>query len=152
MAVKKIYGKISVVDAARQRVRNVFSNGTKVYMSFSAGKDSLCMSHIVYDLILRGEIDPKQLTVLFVDEESIYESMEQMAMRWRKRFMSVGAEFRWYCLPLKQVSILHHLQNDERWITWEPGKENVWIRNPPPFAIRSSPYLSSPGEMNYQIL
>ena len=150
MAVKKIYGNISVVDAARQRVRNVFSNGTKVYMSFSAGKDSLCMSRIVYDLILRGEVDPKQLTVLFVDEESIYESMEQMAMRWRKRFMSVGAEFRWYCLPLKQVSILHHLQNDERWITWEPGKENVWIRNPPPFAIRSSPYLSSPGEMNYQ--
>lgn len=79
MAVKKIYGNISVVDAARQRVKNVFSNGTKVYMSFSAGKDSLCMSHIVYDLILHGEINAKQLTVLFVDEESIYESMEQMA-------------------------------------------------------------------------
>ena len=150
MAIKKVYGNISVVDAARQRVKNVFSNGEKVYMSFSAGKDSLCMSHVVYDLILRGEINPKQLTVLFIDEEAIYESMEQMTLRWRKRFMAVGAEFRWYSLPLKQVSILHHLQNDERWITWEPGKESVWIRNPPPFAIRSSPYLQYPGQMNYQ--
>lgn len=129
---------------------NVFSNGVKVYMSFSAGKDSLCMAYMVYDLISRGLINGKQLVVLFIDEESIYESMEQMAMRWRKRFLSVGAEFRWYCLPLKQVSILHHLQNDERWITWEPGKEDVWIRQPPPFAIRSSPYLEYVGQMNYQ--
>ena len=114
MAIKKVYGNIPVVEAARKRILNVFSNGVKVYMSFSAGKDSLCMSHIVYDLILKGKINPKQLIAIFIDEESIYESMEQMAMRWRKRFMSVGSEFRWYCLPLKQVSILHHLQNEDR--------------------------------------
>lgn len=150
MAVRKVYGTMSVVDAARRRILNVFSNGVKVYMSFSAGKDSLCMAHLVYDLILRGQIDPKQLVVMFVDEEALYDSMEKMALRWRKRFLSVGAEFRWYCLPVKQVSILHHLQNDEKWITWEPGKENVWVRQPPPFAIRSSPYLEHAGEMNYQ--
>lgn len=150
MAIKKVYGNISVVEAARRRILNVFSNGVKVYMSFSAGKDSLCMAHIVYDMILHGQIDAKQLVVIFIDEEALYDSMEQMTLRWRKRFLAVGAEFRWYCLPLKQVSILHHLQNDERWITWEPGKEDVWIRQPPPFAIRSSPYLKYAGEMNYQ--
>lgn len=150
MAIKKVYGNISVLEAARQRILNVFANGVKVYMSFSAGKDSLCMSHLVYDLILKGQIDAKQLTVIFIDEEALYDSMEQMTLRWRKRFLSVGAEFRWYCLPVKQVSILHHLQNDEKWITWEPGKEDVWIRQPPPFAIRSSPYLEYPGQMNYQ--
>ncbi len=150
MAIKKVYGNISVVEAARRRILNVFSNGVKVYMSFSAGKDSLCMAHMVYDQILRGQIDAKQLVVIFIDEEALYDSMEQMTLRWRKRFLSVGAEFRWYCLPVKQVSILHHLQNDERWITWEPGKEDVWIRQPPPFAIRSSPYLEYAGQMNYQ--
>lgn len=141
---------MNVVDAARCRIRNVFSNGVKVYMSFSAGKDSLCMSYIVYDMILHGQINPEQLTVVFIDEEAIYKSMEAMALRWRKRFMSVGAEFRWYCLPLKQVSAFHQLQNDERWVTWEPGKENEWVRQPPPFAIQRSPYLDYPGEMNYQ--
>lgn len=150
MAVKHIAGTMTVVEAARKRILNVFSNGVKVYMSFSAGKDSLCMAHLTYDLILRGQISAKQLVVIFIDEEAIYDSMEAMTMRWRKRFMQVGAEFRWYCMPLKQVSCFHQLQNDESWITWEPGKESDWVRQPPSFAILRSPYLQYPGQMNYQ--
>lgn len=150
MPVKRVTGSMNVVDAARQRVRNAFQNGVKVYLSFSAGKDSLCMAHITYDLILRGEVDPKQLTVIFIDEEALYQSMEDMTLRWRKRFRKVGVEFRWYCLPFKQVSILRQLQNEESWITWEPGKEDAWVRTPPPFAIRSDTLLRFPGEMNYQ--
>ena len=118
---------MDVVEAAKQRVTNVFSNGVRVYMSFSAGKDSLCMSHLVYEKILSGEIDPKLLTVIFIDEEAIYASMEQMALRWHKRFISVGAEFRWYCLPVKQVSCLHQLQNDEAWITWDNARPSLKV-------------------------
>lgn len=150
MAIRSMTGSIDVLTAARMRIRNVFANGVRVYMSFSAGKDSLCMAHLTYDLILRGEIDAKQLVVVFIDEEALYPSMEQMTLRWHKRFTDVGAEFRWYCLPFKQVSILRHLQNEESWITWEPGKEEVWCRQPPPFAIRQHPLVSFPGEMNYQ--
>lgn len=150
MAVKRIEGSIDVVQAAQSRILNVFDNGVHVYFSFSAGKDSLCLAHLIYSNILSGRIDAKQLTVIFIDEEAIYDSMEQMALRWHRRFISVGAEFRWYCLPLKQVSGFHQLQNDESWITWEPGKEKCWVRDPPPFAITRSPYLHYPGEMNYQ--
>lgn len=150
MAVKRIEGTIDVVTAARQRILNVFSNGVPVYLSFSAGKDSLCLAYLVYSLIMEGKISAKQLTVIFIDEEAIYDSMYQMTIRWRKRFLAVGVEFRWYCLPVRQVSILHHLQNNEQWITWEPGKEDCWVRQPPPFAITGSPYLTYPGEMNYQ--
>ena len=150
MAVKHIHGEMTVVDAAKKRIRNIFSNGVKVYMSFSAGKDSLCMAHLTYDLILKGIIDARQLVVIFIDEEAIYDSMEAMTLRWRRRFLRVGAEFRWYCMPLKQVSCFHRLQNDESWITWEPGKESDWIRKPPSFAITASPYLERPGQMNYQ--
>ncbi|MBO6269390.1 MAG: hypothetical protein IJV30_02210 [Oscillospiraceae bacterium] len=150
MAVKRIEGTIDVVTAARQRILNTFANGVPVYLSFSAGKDSLCLAYLVYSLILSGEISAKQLVVIFIDEEAIYDSMYQMAVRWRKRFLSVGAEFRWYCLPVRQSSILHYLQSTESWITWEPGKEDCWVRQPPPFAIMRSPYLTYPGEMNYQ--
>ena len=44
MAVKRIEGTMDVVTAARQRILNTFANGVPVYMAFSAGKDSLCMS------------------------------------------------------------------------------------------------------------
>lgn len=48
---------MNVLDAAITRVRNVFKNDCKIYLSFSSGKDSLCMASIVYDLIRAGEID-----------------------------------------------------------------------------------------------
>lgn len=150
MPVKKFESSISVLDAAKTRIKNLFSTGCKVYLSFSCGKDSLVMSSLVYDLIMAGEINRKQLVVVFVDEEGLYKSMVDAAMRWRKKFMAVGVPFLWLCLPVKQVSVLDHLSASESWITWEPGKEHMWIRQPPPFAIFQHPYLHYPGEMNYQ--
>lgn len=150
MPVKKFESSISVLDAAKTRIKNLFATGCKVYLSFSCGKDSLVMSSLVYDLIMAGEIDRKQLTVVFVDEEGLYKSMVDAAMRWRKKFMAIGVPFLWLCLPVKQVSVLDHLSASESWITWEPGKEHMWIRQPPPFAVFQHPYLRYPGEMNYQ--
>lgn len=150
MPVKKIVSTVNVLDAAKQRIRNFFSNDCKVYLSFSSGKDSLCVCGITYDLIMTGEIDPKKLTVIFIDEEGLYPSMVDAAIRWRKLFLRVGAKFQWYCLPFKQVSVIDHLSATESWITWEPGKEDIWMRDPPEFAIMESPYLHYPGEMNYQ--
>ncbi len=150
MPLKKFESNINVLEAAKTRIKNLFSTGVKVYLSFSSGKDSLCMASITYDLILAGEINPKQLTITFVDEEGLYPSMVDAAMRWRKKFMGIGVPFLWLCLPVKQVCVLNHLSTSESWITWEPGTEDVWMREPPLFAIRSHPVLHYPGEMNYQ--
>ena len=108
------------------------------------------MASLTYDLIREGEINPKQLTVVFIDEEGLYPSMVDAAMYWRKMFMDIGVPFLWFCLPFKQVSVINHLSASESWITWEPGKESVWMRDPPEFAIMSSPYLDKPGASNYQ--
>ena len=81
MALKRIYGTQNVLEAARQRIKNIFANGVPVYLSFSCGKDSLCLSQLTYDLILRGEISAKQLTVIFIDEEGLYKSMLEAAYR-----------------------------------------------------------------------
>ena len=82
MSIRKKEGSMDVVQAARLRIRNVFSNGVPVYMSFSAGKDSLCMSHLVYDQIRRGRIDASQLIVVFIDEgKSIQEIGKQLGMK-----------------------------------------------------------------------
>lgn len=150
MAVIRVKGTMNVVEAARIRIRNVFANGVKVYLSLSGGKDSICMADLVYQLIRSGELDAKQLTCIFIDEEAIYDCSIDAMKYWRQRFLLVGAAFNWYCLPLKQVSCMNQLTNDESWITWEPGKEDVWVRKPPSFAITSSPYMTRVGSMNYQ--
>ena len=148
--MRKFESSINVLDAAKTRIKNLFSSGCKVYLSFSSGKDSAVLSSLTYDLIMAGEIDRKQLVVMFIDEEGLYKSMVDAAVRWRKRFTSIGVPFLWFCLPFKQVSVLDHLSASESWITWEPGKEDVWIREAPPYAIRQHPILRYPGEMNYQ--
>lgn len=150
MAIMRVTGKMNVVEAAQQRILNAFSNGVKVYLAFSGGKDTLCLCGMIWELAMAGKIDLHQLCVCFIDEESIYPSMLEMTEEWRKKFIRMGAEYRWYCLPVKQVSMLHQLQDDESWITWEPGKEDVWMRNAPPFAILRDPALEYAGQMNYQ--
>ena len=150
MAIKKIESNIDVLTAAKQRIRNIWTSAPKLYLMFSCGKDSLCVSSLIYDMAMSGEIDGKRLTVVFIDEEGIYPSMEEAAFRWRKNFLKIGARFDWYCLPFKQVSCIDSLSASESWITWEPGKEDSWMRQPPPFAIVKSDYLKYAGEMNYQ--
>lgn len=97
MPVRKLQSTLNVLDAAKQRIKNVFANGCKVYLSFSSGKDSLCMSSLTYDLIRSGEINPKQLTVVFVDEEGLYPSMVEAAEHWQRNFQSIGVPFLWLC-------------------------------------------------------
>lgn len=148
MPVRKMQSTMNVLDAAKTRIKNLFDTGCKVYLSFSSGKDSLCLASITYDLILDGAINPAQLTIIFIDEEGLYPSMVEAAERWRRNFAKVGVPFLWFCLPFKQVSVIDHLSSSESWITWEPGVE--WMRDPPRGAIMHHPLVHYPGEMNYQ--
>jgi len=43
---------IDVVEAAKQRIIKLFSYNLPVVFSFSGGKDSLCLGHLIYNLIL----------------------------------------------------------------------------------------------------
>lgn len=149
MAVKRVQGDITVVEAAKRRIRNVFGNDLHVYMSFSGGKDSLCLAQIVYSLIQGGEIDPGLLTVIFIDEEAIFPCIEETVRAWRQKFMLAGADFRWYCLEVRHFSCFNQLEADESFICWDHTKSDVWVRQPPPFAIRTDPCLK-PRVDNYQ--
>ena len=149
MAVKRIKTNVDVVTATRNRIKNVFSNNVKVYLSFSGGKDSLVMADIILKMIQSGEIDAKLLTVLFVDEEAIYTSVEEKVLEWRKKFILAGANFDWWCVEVKHFSAYNQLTNDESYTCWDHTKEDVWVRRPPPFALRNHPDLR-PGIDNYQ--
>ena len=128
MAIKRCESSIDVVKAAKIRIRNVFQNGLPVYMSFSGGKDSLCMAQLVMELVQAGEINPAQLIVQFIDEEAIFPCMEDKVREWRKRFMLIGAKFEWYCLEVKHYNCFNELSNDETFIcsvSEFPHKESV---------------------------
>lgn len=141
MAVKRVTAKIDVLTAAKQRVLNIFRNGLPVYLSFSGGKDSLCLAQIVLEFIQEGKIDASQLIVQFIDEEAIFPCIEETVKEWRKKFMLLGSKFEWYCVEVKHYNCFNALTNDESFICWDRYKEDVWVRRPPSFAIREHPLL-----------
>ena len=149
MAVKRRESSIDVVKAAEIRITNVFNNGLPVFMSFSGGKDSLCMAQLVYNLVQRGKINPSQMVVQFIDEEAIFPCIEKTVKNWRKRFILMGAKFEWYCLEVRHYNCFNELSNDESFICWDREKEAVWVRQPPSFVIRSHPLLK-PRVETYQ--
>ena len=141
MAIKRCQGMISVVEAAKIRIRNAFHNGLTVYMSFSGGKDSLCLGHLVLEMIQHGEVSAEQLIVQFIDEEAIFPCIENTVKEWRRKFLMVGAKFEWYCMEVRHFNCFNQLENDESFICWDSEKADCWVRQPPSFAIRNHPML-----------
>lgn len=140
---------IDVVQAARQRIINAFSNGTKVYLSCSGGKDSIVMMDITYKLIQEGKINPAQLEAIFIDEESMYDDVIDIVKIWRKRFLMVGAKFTWFCMEYRQMNCLHSLEEEETFVCWDRFQRDKWCRPMPSFAVTSHPLLK-PREEVYQ--
>lgn len=140
---------IDCLSAARQRICNIFGNGLPVYLSFSGGKDSLVLAHLTLELIRAKKIDGSLLRIEFIDEEAIFPCVERIVRQWRDLFMAMGVRFDWYCLEVKHYSCLNMLENDESFICWDRTKSEVWVRDPPDFAVRSHPCLY-PRDDTYQ--
>lgn len=148
MIVERHLG-VDVLTAARQRIRNIFSNGLPVYLAFSGGKDSLVLADITAKLVAAGELDATRLRVEFIDEEAIFPCVEEVVAQWRAKFLLMGARFDWYCLEVRHFNCLNQLENDESFICWDRRKAGAWVRDPPAFAIRSHPLLK-PRQDTYQ--
>jgi predicted phosphoadenosine phosphosulfate sulfurtransferase len=94
MSTLKRYQKPNVYDAACERVRYAFDNFERVYVSFSGGKDSSVMLHLVAaEAIKRG----RKIGVLFIDLEAQYaltiSHIREMVDLYRDHI-----ELHWVCL------------------------------------------------------
>lgn len=122
--VKKPIG-IDVLTAARDRVRYVFDHFEAIYVSFSAGKDSSVMLHLVMEeAIKRG----RKVGVLLIDFEAQYhltiEHAEQMFDLYADH-----VEPYWVCLPIK---LRNSVSNYEPvWCAWDPDRKDDWVRPMP---------------------
>lgn len=135
--ITKEVQNVNVLQAAERRVLEAFQKNKTLNLSFSGGKDSICLSDVVVKTMQKYGISFSRLMVTFFDEEAIYPDVEQTVLEWRSKFLSLGAKFYWFCLPIRHYNCCNKLANDESFICWEPGKESVWVRPMPKFAIRN---------------
>lgn len=128
MAGKRYLGK-SVLQAARERIAWAFDTFPRIYVSFSGGKDSTVMLHLVMDeAIKRG----RKVGVLFVDLEAQYKlTIDHVQAIFELYEEQIEAY--WVSLPIILRNAVS--QYEPRWICWEPDRREDWVREPPDFAI-----------------
>lgn len=131
----KKYLDIDVLTAAKKRISKVFDDFPRVYVSFSGGKDSSVMLHLVMEEAIKRD---RKVGVLLVDLEGMYKITIDHIQAMYDLYAD-HIEPYWVCLPIRlrnAVSVF-----EPRWMCWEPGKEDVWIRQPPKMAITDEKFF-----------
>jgi len=127
---------IDVLTAARERTAYAFDNFERIYVSFSGGKDSSVMLHLVMD---EAQKQNRQIGVLFVDLEGQYKLTIDHVREMYVRYAGWIDPY-WIALPIalrNAVSVY-----EPKWLCWDPSKPDVWIRQSDPISIIDESYFS----------
>ncbi|OIO37212.1 MAG: phosphoadenosine phosphosulfate reductase [Candidatus Omnitrophica bacterium CG1_02_46_14] len=126
--LKKGIGR-NVFDEANRRIAWIFDRFPRIYVSFSGGKDSTVMLHLVMSEALRRG---RKIGVLFLDLEAQYKLTIDHVQACYDFYHDYIDPF-WISLPI-------HLRNavsmyETHWVCFENGREEDWVRKPPKMAI-----------------
>lgn len=120
---------IDVLAAARLRIAKVFDWAPRVYVSFSGGKDSTVMLHLVMEEATRRG---RRVGVLFIDLEAQYRLTIEHVARCLDMYRDHIDEH-WVALPLNLRNAVS--QYEPQWMCWDPDRRSDWVRRPPKRAI-----------------
>lgn len=132
----KRYLESDVLTSAQERISQTFDDFERVYVSFSAGKDSTVMLHLVMDEAIKRN---RTVGVMLIDLEGQYKLTIDHAQNCFDLYEKNIEKF-WICLPIalrNAVSVY-----EPKWLCWEPGREDAWIRELPPDAINDQEFFS----------
>lgn len=133
--MSKTYLEKNVYEASIERIQYTFDNFEKIYLSFSAGKDSTVMLHLVMQEAIKRN---QKIGLMIVDLEGQYKlTIDHMSecIETYKDYIDLY----WVCLPI-------HLRNAVSvfkpfWKCWDSEVKADWIRQPPKNAITDINYF-----------
>ena len=123
--VKKL--GINVYDAANERIKYIFQNFKRVYVSFSGGKDSGVMINLVIDYLRKHE-PGRKVGVMILDNEANYTLSLEFMHRILKANLDV-LDVYWNCLPITLPCTVSSYEVD--WQCWGNNDKHRWIRPMP---------------------
>jgi len=129
MSRLKKYTTVNVLDAAKERVSYAFDSFEKIYVSFSGGKDSSVMLHLVMDEAIKRD---RKVGVLIIDLEAQYEATIKHLQDMIDLY-GPHMDLHWVCLPMLLRNAVTNYE--PRWMCWEPEKKDIWVRPLPKKAI-----------------
>ena len=140
----KKYTNIDVLTAAKQRIVAVFDKFERIYCSFSGGKDSSVMLHLVMEEAIKRK---RKVGILCIDLEAQY---TETISHVRKMFSMYNdnAEKHWVCLPLLLRNAVTNYE--PRWTCWDESKKELWVREKPPEAVSEGRYPFFIPQMEFE--
>lgn len=127
MKIKR-YQEDSVFLATQKRISFVFDNFDRICVSFSGGKDSTVMLHMVMDEARKRN---RIVGVLLIDLEAQYQDTIKHALNLVEIYKE-NIELFWVCVPMLLRNAV--TQFEPRWIAWDKQKKDIWVREMPSFA------------------
>jgi len=130
----KRYINKTVLEASKERVSKSFDMFDKLYLSFSGGKDSTVMLHIVMQEAIKRN---RKIGLLIIDLEAQYtdtiEHINNCIDLYRDHI-----DLHWICAELLLRNSLSNFE--PKWCCWESDKESDWVRGMPAKAADLSQY------------
>lgn len=118
----KNYLTNNVLDEAINRIAWTFDNFEKIYVSFSGGKDSTVMTHLVMDEARRRN---RKVGLFFLD----WEVQMKLTIDHVRDVFSMYSDITdpyWVCAPMKTWNGCS--QFEPEWTAWDEDKSDIWVR------------------------
>ena len=129
MQVKK-YQQDNVLIASEKRISKIFDEFEKIYCSFSGGKDSTVMLHLIMQEAIKRN---RKIGVLFIDLEAQYSDTIKHVENIFEMYKD-NIEPYWCCLQLKLRNALTNFE--PQWCCWDKNKKDMWVREMPNNCIK----------------
>lgn len=129
---KRMLG-MDVLVAARERIAWTFDNFPRIYCSFSAGKDSTVMMHLVME---EARKRGRTIGVLFIDWECQFTMTIRHA---RKMFDMYAANIDPYWVAVPMTTWNGCSQVEPEWVAWQDGKR--WVREKEDISIKDGAFF-----------
>jgi len=133
MATKNYINK-SVIQASRERISKIFDSFERYYISFSGGKDSTVMMHLIMEEAIKRGV---KVGVLIIDLEAQYSNtiqhLENMIEMYKDHI-----DLHWFCGELLLRNAVSDFQ--PKWTCWDEENKHLWVRDKPKLEADLSQY------------
>lgn len=123
--IRKKYLETNVLEASKNRVSKIFDTFERQYISFSGGKDSSVMTHLVLSEARRRNT---KVGLLIIDLEAQYSATISHIHEIIDMYSDV-IDLHWVCPEL----LLRNAVSDfePKWCCWDSNKKDTWVRDMP---------------------
>jgi predicted phosphoadenosine phosphosulfate sulfurtransferase len=131
----KNYLTYNVLEAAQERISWTFDNFEKIIVSFSGGKDSTVMTHLVLEEAIKRN---RKVGLFFLDWECQFELTINHVQNIFDLYKDHIIPY-WISLPIRTWNGCS--QYEPEWIAWDEEKQELWTRQKPEIAIKNQKEL-----------